>query len=518
MAAKYWYQSGANAHWNTVTGNWWNDSGHSSQAAAKPVNGDDVYLIGSTAPDTSPSFVILHRFDTSNFAGNFLASSCDTADINIAGVGSTLLIGKSGYNHEFGGFVYPDANCTFQYSSTFSASGVISGDVLFDGASTSCQGEVGGTATFNGGDATDTVYIYNAIFNNATASGASNIDYATFNGTSSITSSTAVIGFTATFNDSSYVSGAMSIGTATFNNNSGAYNGITIATAVCNDNSYLGLDAGDVVITSSATFNDSSVPYAIATSGTVSVEFNGNGRTIIDAFIDTFNLETVTVNVNVPDITFQYDGFNWVGYGITVNGDCTFIGLHNFGSTAAPTIAGDNQYSGVTFTAGTFNGEVTATSCTIGTCIFNDAVTAVTCTIGGAGGAYNADVDLTNCSQCWDMNFNGANTVTAHGNTSLNDFTFDGTAGQVMVFAADSTLGYNFSNSGTWPETIKVYANVSLYGDYQPPTTVYFYSPSVAPMIENVTSGQAIVQYAGASEVTKFWEQHLIRTRYSSYD
>ena len=58
MATKYWSnKSVANAHWNTLTLNWWDNAGLTSQAIALPIAGDTIVFDGSNGvyPDTGPA-------------------------------------------------------------------------------------------------------------------------------------------------------------------------------------------------------------------------------------------------------------------------------------------------------------------------------------------------------------------------------------------------------------------------------------------------------------------------------
>ena len=492
MAAKYWYQSGADAHWNTVTGNWWNDAAHTSQAASIPVNTNDVYLLGSVAPDTSPSAVTLHRLDTSGLNANLTAAGCDLSAISIAkGLNpqfGVLLIGASGYNHEFGGSTTSTANtCTFQYGAAFN-SGTIQGNATFNNSWMS-GGTINGTATFNGGDAGGGT-IATAIFNSATASGNINIGTATFNTSGGITSSSAYI-TTATFNGSTYTNspfGYVEIVTATFNDTSYATNA-HIGTGTFNDSSY----ATGCTITV-GNFYDQSYADSVTSSGDlyfyddsyptnciVSVAIiYGNPRTIIDAFAEDTSNDSASINANVPDIVFQYLARNWVYRTVTVNGDCSFTGSFDFGSSFyPPSLSGDNTYTNCTFTSGTFDGDATVDTCTI------------------YGGTFNAACIFEDCSPVSQATFASSATITAKGSTWFANCTFSST--NTVVFAADSTAGYsNASETGnTWGDTIKAYAKAAVGGVFQSPTTIYFYSQSDSPKVTAMTSGIVKVTYSG---------------------
>ena len=47
----YWYSTQGNTDWDTLIGNWWTDSAHTSQASQLPLAGvDNCYLLGDVAP------------------------------------------------------------------------------------------------------------------------------------------------------------------------------------------------------------------------------------------------------------------------------------------------------------------------------------------------------------------------------------------------------------------------------------------------------------------------------------
>ena len=114
---KYWYKTGADAHWNTVTGNWWTSAAHNVQSVL-PVAGDSVYLTGSTIPDTAPSAITLARLDTSLLAADLTGTT--TSSITIASKG-VLVLGSAAnpsYAHRWWGSAAADASISFYGASS----------------------------------------------------------------------------------------------------------------------------------------------------------------------------------------------------------------------------------------------------------------------------------------------------------------------------------------------------------------------------------------------------------------
>jgi len=87
MANIYWIKGGADAHWDTHTGNWFDDVTGLVQASDGPQDGDYAYLTGATAPDNGPAVpVSLIGLDTSGLA----AAVTITGDVTVTG---TLVLG-----------------------------------------------------------------------------------------------------------------------------------------------------------------------------------------------------------------------------------------------------------------------------------------------------------------------------------------------------------------------------------------------------------------------------------------
>ena len=87
MANIYWIKGGADAHWDTHTGNWFDDVTGLVQASDGPQDGDYAYLTGATAPDSGPAVpVSLIGLDTSGLT----AAVTITSDVTVTG---TLVLG-----------------------------------------------------------------------------------------------------------------------------------------------------------------------------------------------------------------------------------------------------------------------------------------------------------------------------------------------------------------------------------------------------------------------------------------
>ena len=146
----YWYKAGADAHWDTVTGNWWDDAAHTVQAAAVPQIGDSVYLLGATAPDTGPAAPIeFFRCDTSGLSVvNLLAAI--TADITLS-AGGFLTMGDplsvAGNDHAWGGAT--DTTGTFVFNDHASNEGTVGDYAVFNSTSFNFSGVVGDYSTWN---------------------------------------------------------------------------------------------------------------------------------------------------------------------------------------------------------------------------------------------------------------------------------------------------------------------------------------------------------------------------------
>lgn len=234
MANIYWYQSGVDAKWDTVTGNWWTDAAHTQQAGGVPATGDYVRLLGTTAPTGAPATAIaLIGFDTSGLGPNVdLVETITSEKISIS-EGGTLIMGVSGADtgrHTWLGTTGTTGTFTFQGSSSHDSFGGVVG-TAGNGATYADAAEMigvtGNNAVFNNtGNIGGTIGTY-ATFNGLSNSTATTVgNYATFNDGAGATGGT--VGTDATFNEASYVAGATVGARAILNGTSAVYLGSTI--------------------------------------------------------------------------------------------------------------------------------------------------------------------------------------------------------------------------------------------------------------------------------------------------
>jgi hypothetical protein len=143
-ANKYWYKTGADANWDTVTGNWWDtdtEGVYSGQSASVPTTGDFVYIRGPIAPDTAPSTpVALSGFDTAGFV--YVGGD---ASILFEAITSPISIQENGVlnfiSNVNGGYSY------VYWGGTTAATGTFT----FSGNDTDNNGTVGDYAIFSEG-------------------------------------------------------------------------------------------------------------------------------------------------------------------------------------------------------------------------------------------------------------------------------------------------------------------------------------------------------------------------------
>lgn len=142
MATLYWYKTGVDANWTTLTGNWWLDEEHTQQASALPGSDDSVYLLGNVAPTLSNP-VTLYLFDTRgipNVSGEL------TSHITIA-AGGTLRVGNEMDAQQWAGNALNASIIEF-YGMSYS-SGLLGSGAVFNGDSAVYGGTVGENAVFN---------------------------------------------------------------------------------------------------------------------------------------------------------------------------------------------------------------------------------------------------------------------------------------------------------------------------------------------------------------------------------
>jgi hypothetical protein len=198
--ANLYYNAAVDTAWDTL-GNWWENAGHNTPAAAIPANGDTVYLSG--AMNSGPS------------------TSVTLANINV-------LIDAVNFTGAIG-------NATFSTDSF--NDGTVTGNATFNGTSQNSSGTIVGDATFNDTSSNNARVEGNATFNNSSVndgdcySGTFN-DYS-YNSASGVP----VLSGQAIFNDYSYNEiGSYEYIGGIFNDNSANYSN-QLAICVFNDNS-----------------------------------------------------------------------------------------------------------------------------------------------------------------------------------------------------------------------------------------------------------------------------------------
>jgi len=190
MTTLYWYKTGANAAWTTLTGNWWLDhpslgDGHDMvQASALPANGDEVYLLGATPPTQTPE-ISLMLFDTTNLSGSMMSSN-STELISIAS-GGVLNLGRTGVGHWWYGDASAATVITFRgdasnvgtvgdnaiFLDSSATNGIVGNHVQLRDYATVQGGVVGDNATFG-----DYSSVWGGIIgDNAIFMGHSNINF-----------------------------------------------------------------------------------------------------------------------------------------------------------------------------------------------------------------------------------------------------------------------------------------------------------------------------------------------------
>lgn len=81
MADVYWYYNGVSQGWDEP-GNWWDDSGHTSAHGAIPMDGDNVYFIGTELPTTGPATpVSVNNFDATSWLSPGPYTGFDSASV-----------------------------------------------------------------------------------------------------------------------------------------------------------------------------------------------------------------------------------------------------------------------------------------------------------------------------------------------------------------------------------------------------------------------------------------------------
>ena len=131
MANIYWIQGGADAHWDTHAGNWFDDAAGTTGAGHVPQDTDFAYLTGATAPDSGPAVpVSLIGLDTSALT----AAVTITGGVSISAGGKLVLGAPFGTDvHAWQGGSLSLVNAIIQGASTV-AQGVGTDPVFRDTA------------------------------------------------------------------------------------------------------------------------------------------------------------------------------------------------------------------------------------------------------------------------------------------------------------------------------------------------------------------------------------------------
>ena len=132
MANIYWIQGGADAHWDTWDGNWFDDAAGTTGAGHVPQDTDFAYLTGATAPDSGPAVpVSLSGLDTSGLAA--AVTITDTVSVT-----ETLVLGGRGGTdiHEFGGDASTATSIIVQGASVIGTGALLGSNPLFFDSST----------------------------------------------------------------------------------------------------------------------------------------------------------------------------------------------------------------------------------------------------------------------------------------------------------------------------------------------------------------------------------------------
>jgi hypothetical protein len=347
---RYWFNAGADDNWETLTGNWWTDAGHTIQALSLPGSTDAVITVGASG--TGPSVD--------------LDTWIEPAMIDASATGITF---SSSAQNSLSSGITGDA--TFFGSASNGAN--IIGNAIFNDLSTN-DGEVSGYAKYMYAHA-GTITIANDSWWGGGTSGSNigdddlGIVSWIFNGNSF--NDGADIDGDATFNDSSYNSGVIT-SDATFTSASGGtltlsgsqawgevqgiardIDGNQILNYIFNDNSYT---TGSGTINGNAVFNNNSIDSSTITG-------------IPSLFTSAASAVTqtgVTLNGNIDNTGTSVFNDNSQNYG-TVSINATF----NDTSYSGGTITGDACFNDTSVSDGTVNG-VEDTNCAVSTTLVTE--------------------------------------------------------------------------------------------------------------------------------------------------
>jgi len=524
--ARYWYKTGADTNWTTLTGNWWAYSDHTSQAAALPTASDPIATLGTTGPSVDlATWVKPLSIDASTTGIIFTSTATSSPGLNI--IGTTTFNGAS-YNGNTitGNSIFNSTSYnagTVTGSSTFNGTsynaGTVTGTSTFSsatggintlttgmqwgsGTSTTIVGSDNAVITswifnnnsFNNGTTTGTVTFNSTSYNNATSTGVTTFNETSYNNRN--VTSTA----TTTFNGSSQnKSGATVTGNAIFNadasENLGTVTGtktrryttaISPTRNLTTGGAWTVLADGAIVNVSGTTY-DTTTTFSTANGGSFATITTACGAPLLGRNL-TYTLSTNTtatctigndnVTLNGADHTLT-GGVNGNGSGDGVNGH--IFTIHHI------TVSGSVTANGSTGTVTGGNGGTTTISySTTGNVSANGGNGATT---GGRGGVLTISTTTSAV-----LSANGGNsTVCGYGGSggsmNLTDVTY--TSSTVNAGSDQTTIG-----AGLCPSPPSSGSSGSSGS-----RIIYTSPPAPAPSSSSNTSSQSSNSSSGGSSI-----------------
>lgn len=444
--ATFYFNNEVDGEW-TELGNWWTNSGFTTQATSLPTSADDVIAEGSI-DSNSGSAVILANFTLNDPLGDDRILGID---INVTGTATftgdsraylATIIGNAIFNNNSRNLdttIYGDV--TFSGTSSNGAPGAggeIYGDAVFNNTSSNA-GTVSNNATFNGSssNAAGGTVSNNAIFNGddgfeSVGSGSRNEGAVTNN---------------ATFNESSYNNtGGTVDNLATFN--SRTYNSGTANSAIFNNSSYNSY-AGSGAVTTDATFNDSSYNGGTVSGNAIwsAATFTNFSLGTVSGTITFSNASPVVFTTNAGN-NWTYDSSSWTF--TTAGPTWTF---DDASTTNSGTLQGDATFNDVSNNTGTVSGNATFDDnaynnggTITGNATFNGSSNNQTGTVSGSatfnGSSHNDSTVSGNAT------FNGSSYNSYTTGVVSTDATFNGTSYNAGTVAYNATFNGSSSNQG----------------------------------------------------------------------
>ncbi len=333
----YWYNDGVNNDWDTLTGNWWSDSGHNNQALELPGYFDSVTTLGSQGPEVNLHTWVAPGSIDATATGISFASTGYGDSIPLDITGSTTIKG-SNY------LVSPYkiiGHATF-FNNSINNGGTIIGDATFHNNAYNYDGNITGNAIFydNGENAFGGIVAGSALF----------YDNSVNRGT---------VSSSATFYNNSYVYYGTVNGNAIFNDNSYVYIGTFLGNATFNTSYY----SSSIPVVGLFTFDNGF--WNATVNGTV---FGSDSAPITNYIFNTGTFNSARINGNT---TFNNDAYN----NQQIYGDVLFNGTgYNNNSIFGNVIFNSSSFnnSDVNGTS-TFNNDSRNKSVVVGNAIFNDS-------------------------------------------------------------------------------------------------------------------------------------------------